>query len=62
MSRVEPAVVYRPDDRLAVSRQELEQYLIVQEIAVDVMDVDDVRIQLLYLSDEPLVASSEASP
>lgn len=53
MSRIEPAVVYRPDDRLAISGQELKQNLVVQEIAMDIMDVDNVRIQLLYLPDEP---------
>ena len=47
MTRVKPAIVHGPDHRLAALCQIAEKYLVVKEIAVDVVYVDDIRVQAL---------------
>lgn len=45
--------MHRPHHGGVNPRQVVEQYAVVQEIAVDVMDVDDVGPYRLYPPDEP---------
>ena len=45
MTRVEPAVVDRPHDGLSHLGQGPGQYLVIEEITVDIVDVNHVRIQ-----------------
>ena len=47
MPRVKPAIMHGPDHRLAALCQIAEKYLVVKEIAVDVVYVDDIRVQAL---------------
>ena len=50
MSGVQPAVMYSPYDRNPASGQIVEQYLVVQKIAVDVVNVYDIRAYFVYLA------------
>lgn len=52
VSGVEPAVVDGPDDPGAAVAEVFEKYRIIQEVAVDVVDVDDVGVDVAELPHE----------
>ena len=62
MSCVKPAVVDCPDHRFTGSAKIIEQNLVDQKVTVNVVDVDDVRINLLNLLDESLGRSVGSKP
>ena len=53
MPCIQPAVVYCPDDRYTGIFQIIKEQFIIEKITVDVMDMDNVRIQCFHLTDEP---------
>ena len=52
MPSVQPTVVYGPDDRFSSHAEIVKQYLVIQEISMDVVDVDDVRIDFFNCLDK----------
>ena len=52
LSRKWPAVVKRPDDLDVVLLDELKEHRDIYEAVVNIMDMNDVRIKLLNLTEE----------
>ena len=53
MSCIQPAVVYCPDDRYTGIFQIIKEQFIIEKITVDIMDMDNVRVQCFHLTNEP---------
>ena len=53
MTRIKPAVVDSPDNGFPGFCKVSAKFRIVEEITVDVVDVDDIRIDFLNAPDEP---------
>ena len=62
MPRVKPAIMHGPDHRLAALCQIAEKYLVVKEIAVDVVYVDDIRVQTLDCLYKALCSNPRTEP
>ena len=54
VARIQPAVVNSPDNRNICGAQIFKEYLIIKEIAVNVVDMNNVRLKFLDFPDEPL--------
>ena len=60
VSRIKPAVVNSPDDRFSALREVIKEDFVVEEIAVDVVDMDDVRVYFLDGFNEALGRKARA--